>query len=138
MGLDELGERIAHGMRYRPLPGIYLLGVPIMDRMLRWLVPLMIVVQVTLVSSGRLDVSSTVDVGTTFTELLLLAAGRHLFNAYRAVRQASAAGCTGWNVLEDGLVVFVPRRVAASLIRAVRRRRDAPAPGASASANSTD
>lgn len=83
-----------------------------MERALKWLLPLLIVVEFVLVRAGWLDAGSAVMLAVGVEVLLVLVAGRQVIVAVRRYRSGRTAGLDGWAALEDGLSVLLPRRVA--------------------------
>ena len=83
-----------------------------MDRMFKWLLPALIVVEVILVRAGVLDLTAAVVVVVGIEVLLLLVAARQIAVAVRRYRRDRAGGLDLWEALEGGLAVLLPRRIA--------------------------
>ncbi|MBI3976787.1 MAG: hypothetical protein HY331_01250 [Chloroflexi bacterium] len=83
-----------------------------MERILKWTLPALVVVEAALVGTGRLDVGTAVGVVVGIEVLLALVAGRQIVVAVRRYRQNRAAGVDLWQAVEDGLTVLLPSPVA--------------------------
>lgn len=105
-----------------------------------WLVPALIVIEVALVLSGRLDFGTAIIVVVALELLLGLAAIGRIVTAIRSARAARSAGVDGWTAAQDGLARVVPRplarviltepRLLVELFRWLTGRHDAHAVGA--------
>ena len=82
------------------------------ERALKWLLPVLIVVEIVLVGTGRLDLGAAIGVAITVEVLLVVVAGRQLFVAVRRYRRQRTVGLDVWAALEDGLTVLLPRPLA--------------------------
>ena len=83
-----------------------------LERVLKWLLPVLIVVEIILVWTGWLDLGTAIGVTLAIEVLLVVVAGRQLFVAVRRYRRQRTAGLDVWTALEDGLTVLLPRPVA--------------------------
>ena len=83
-----------------------------LERVLKWLLPVLIVVEIILVWTGWLDLGTAIGVTLAIEVLLVVVAGRQLFVAVRRYRRQRTAGLGVWAALEDGLTVLLPRPVA--------------------------
>ena len=82
------------------------------DRIAKWLLPLLIIIEAALVWTGVLDLAEAVGVIIGIEVLLALVAARQILTAMRRFRQGRDAGLDAWAALEDGLAVLLPRKVA--------------------------
>ena len=80
-----------------------------LERVLKWLLPVLIVVEIILVWTGWLDLGTAIGVTLAIEVLLVVVAGRQLFVAVRRYRRQRTAGLGVWAALEDGLTVLLPR-----------------------------
>jgi len=83
-----------------------------MERLLKWSLPVLIVVNVGLVWSGVLEAGTALLLGVTLELLVLLVALRQVVVAARRYRRDRAAGLDVEAALEDGLAVIFPRSAA--------------------------
>ena len=83
-----------------------------LERALKWLLPVLIVVEIVLVWTGWLDLGTAIGVTLAIEVLLVLVAGRQLFVVVRRYRRQRTAGLDVWAALEDGLTVLLPRPLA--------------------------
>ena len=84
----------------------------LLERVLKWLLPVLIAVEIVLVWTGWLDLGTAIGVTIAIEVLLVVVAGRQLFVAVRRYRRQRTAGLDVWAALEDGLTVLLPRPVA--------------------------
>ena len=83
-----------------------------LERVLKWLLPVLIVVEIVLVWTGWLDLGTAIGVTVAIEVLLVLVAGRQLFVTVRRYRRQRTAGLDVWAALEEGLTVLLPRPLA--------------------------
>lgn len=83
-----------------------------MKRILPFLFPTVLVVDIVLVLTGVLSVGQAVVVGLVLECLVAVAAVAEIVIVVRAVRAGRAAGRTGWQAAEDGVAAVVGRRAA--------------------------
>lgn len=83
-----------------------------LERTLKWLLPVLIVIEIVLVWTGWLDLGTAIGVTLAIEVLLVLVAGRQLFVVVRRYRRQRTAGLDVWAALEDGLTVLLPRPLA--------------------------
>ena len=79
---------------------------------MKWLLPVLIVVEIVLVWTGWLDLGTAIGVTVAIEVLLVVVAGRQLFVAVRRYRRQRTAGLDVWAALEEGLTVLLPRPLA--------------------------
>ena len=84
----------------------------LLERVLKWLLPVLIAVEIVLVWTGWLDLGTAIGVTVAIEVLLVVVAGRQLFVAVRRYHRQRTAGLDVWAALEDGLTVLLPRPVA--------------------------
>lgn len=83
-----------------------------MKRALKWALPILIVIEVGLIWSGRLDLKDAVIVVALIEALLVVTVvGEVLLVAHR-YRRGRSEGLNFWAALEDGLSVMLPRKLA--------------------------
>jgi hypothetical protein len=83
-----------------------------MERVLKWVLPLLLLGNLILVGSGVLEAQTALLVGAVAEGALLLVAGRQIWVAVRRYRQDRAAGLDLETALEEGMAVFLPRPAA--------------------------
>ncbi|MFH1141621.1 MAG: hypothetical protein V1724_08200 [Chloroflexota bacterium] len=83
-----------------------------MRRIWKWLLLALIIAEAVLVGTGILDIKAAIGVVVAIELLLFIVAGRQGIVAVRQFRRQKEAGLDAWAALEDGLEVFLPRRVA--------------------------
>ncbi|HYO50485.1 MAG TPA: hypothetical protein VEW94_11605 [Chloroflexia bacterium] len=83
-----------------------------MERVLKWSLPALILVNVTLVWSGVLEAGTAIMVGATIELLVALIAMRQVVVAIRRYHRDRAAGLDIETAVEDGIAVIFPRTVA--------------------------
>lgn len=83
-----------------------------MDRAIKWLMLALIIAEIILVRAGVLDLSTAIGVVVGIEGLLLLVAGRQIIVAVRRYRRDRAEGLDLRSALEDGIAVFLPRKLA--------------------------
>ena len=83
-----------------------------MDRLLKWLLPILIFLQVMLVVGGVLPAGTALLVGGIVELLLLVVVIRQLLVAVRKYRRDRTNGLSVERAIEDGLAVFLPKKVA--------------------------
>lgn len=85
-----------------------------------WILPVVVVLELIFVVSGRLDIGVAVGVAAAVEVLLVLTAVGRARAAVRSVRGALATGCDFWLASEDGLAQLMPRRLAHLILIEVR------------------
>lgn len=83
-----------------------------MERLLKWLLPLLVMLQVILVVGGVVPAGTALLVGGIIELLLLLVVARQLIVAVRRYRGDRTGGINVERAIENGLAVFLPRKVA--------------------------
>lgn len=83
-----------------------------MRRALKWIVPLIILVEVVLVWSGVMDLRDAVLVVAGLEALLFLVGLGGIVLVIRRYREERKAGLDPWRALEDGLSLVLPRTAA--------------------------
>ena len=83
-----------------------------MRRVWKWLLLVLVITEAVLVGTGLLDIRAAIGVVVAIEVLLFIVAGRQVIVAMRQFRRQREAGLDVWTALEDGLEVFLPRRVA--------------------------
>ncbi len=83
-----------------------------MKRLWKWLLPALVVLEIVLVGFGWLDIGTAIGVIVAVEALIFAVSARHIVTAVRRFRRERKAGTDAWAALEDGLEVFLPRRVA--------------------------
>jgi hypothetical protein len=74
--------------------------------------PALVLVEVLLVRTGRLELRDAVLIVVGLEALLLLVAGRQVLAARRSYRTGRSAGLDFWQAAEEGLAVLLPRPAA--------------------------
>lgn len=87
-----------------------------MDRLFRLLLPILIIVEIVLVWSGRLSIGRAVLIVVAIEVALVLVAARNTVVGSRRFRASRGAGNDGWEAAEDALTVFLPRPVARFIV----------------------
>lgn len=85
-----------------------------------WILPVVVLVELAFVVSGRLDIGAAVGVAVAVEVLLVLTAVGRARAAVRSVRGARATGRDIWSASEDGLAQLMPRRLAHLILIEVR------------------
>lgn len=83
-----------------------------MRRLWKWLLLALVIAEAILVGAGILDIRAAIGVVVAIEALLFIVAGRQAIAAVRQFRRQRESGLDAWTALEDGLEVFLPRRVA--------------------------
>jgi hypothetical protein len=83
---------------------------------LKWLLPLLIAVEIVLAIGGVVRPQVAAEIALGVESLLLLVGGWQVARAVRRYRQDRAAGLEVWAAVEEGMAVFVPRKVARLLV----------------------
>jgi hypothetical protein len=83
-----------------------------MERVLKWSLPALILVNVALVWSGILEAGTAIMVGAAIELMVALIAMRQVVVAIRLYRRDRAAGLDIETAVEDGIAVIFPRTVA--------------------------
>lgn len=83
-----------------------------MKRLLRWLLPVLVLVEVALVRLEILDLRDAVLILIAVEGLILLTGGTLLLSAVRQYRRNRASGFDGWRALESAFAVLLPRLAA--------------------------
>lgn len=83
-----------------------------MKRLLKWLLPALLLADVGLVRLDLLDLRDAVLLLIAVEAPLLLVGGYQLLSAFRRYRRDRSSGLDAWAALEDGLTVFMPRSIA--------------------------
>jgi membrane protein YdbS with pleckstrin-like domain len=83
-----------------------------MERVLKWSLPALILVNVALVWSGILEAGTAIMVGAALELLVALIAMRQVVVAIRRYRRDRAAGLDIETAVEDGIAVIFPRTLA--------------------------
>lgn len=81
-----------------------------MERALRWLLPILLLVEAALVWLDLLSLRDAAVVVVALEVLLLAVGGRQLFVVARRYRAGRTKGLDAWGALEDGLAVLLPAR----------------------------
>src|SRR5579885_468124 len=82
----------------------------------KWLVPLLIAVEIGLALGGLVRPQAAAGFALGVESSLLLVGGWQIARAVRRYQQDRTAGLEVWAALEESLVVFVPRKVARLLV----------------------
>jgi hypothetical protein len=100
-----------------------------MDRLAKWLLPLLLVIEVTLVPSGRLDISATVDIPAVINSLTCLLLARQVYMMRQQFRHARSAGQGTSGAIHEAIAVVAPRALAGRLVLSLKRQpAEAPRP----------
>ena len=91
-----------------------------MRRALKWIVPLVVFVEVVLVWSGAMDLRDAVLVVAGLEALLFLIGLGGLALVVRRYRKERKAGLDPWRALEDGLSLVLPRTAARLIVKEPR------------------
>lgn len=91
-----------------------------MKRLLKWLLPVLVVIEVALVRMDILDLGDAVLLLLALEVLLLAFGGTLMLSGVREYRRNRAAGFDGWSALEGGLAVLLPRIAARLIISELR------------------
>ena len=83
-----------------------------MERLFKWLLPFLVVLQVLLVLGGLMPAETALLVSGIVELLLLAVVARQLIVAVRRYRLDRTKGLSVENAIEDALAVFLPRKVA--------------------------
>src|SRR5688500_3089953 len=83
-----------------------------MERLFKWLLPILIILQVILLVGGFVPASTALLVGGIVELLLLAVVARQLIVAVRRYRHDRREGLNVEKAIEDGLAVFMPRKAA--------------------------
>ncbi|MGA7732467.1 MAG: hypothetical protein WCD37_14505, partial [Chloroflexia bacterium] len=83
-----------------------------MKRLLKWALPVLVIANVALLASGVLDARAALAVGFALEAAIAVIVVYNLMVGVRRYRRDRAAGLDVERALEEGLEVFVPRRVA--------------------------
>ena len=87
---------------------------------LKWIVPLVVLVEVILVWSGTMDLSDAVLVVVGLEALLFLIGLAGFVLVVRRYREERKAGLDPWRALEDGLSLVLPRAAARLILKEPR------------------
>lgn len=87
-------------------------GDDLMDRALKWVFPALVIIEIGLVQTGILSLKDALFAVVGVEILLAVVAGRQIITGFRRYRANRAAGFDPWQAVEEGLTVFVPRKVA--------------------------
>jgi hypothetical protein len=79
-----------------------------MKRLLKWLLPLLVLIEFILIRLGVVDFGSAVAIGLLFELLIVAVLGRQLISAARAFDRNRREGRDEWMALAGGLEVFMP------------------------------
>ncbi|MGB3635083.1 MAG: hypothetical protein WA982_13650 [Rubrobacteraceae bacterium] len=91
-----------------------------MKRLLKWLLPVLIVCEIGLVRLKILDLKEAVFIVVGAEVLLLVVGGTQIRSAVREYRRNRAAGFDGWKALEGGVDVLLPRLAARLIVSELR------------------
>ena len=83
-----------------------------MERLLKWLLPILILVEVMLVVGGVVPAGTALLIGGVIELLLLVVVIRQVIVAVRRYRRDRTNGLSVERAIEDGLAVFLPKKVA--------------------------
>ena len=83
-----------------------------MKRLLKWLLPVLILAEVALVRLNVLDLRGAILMVVGLEILLLLVGWYQVLHAVRRYRRNRSSGLDVWAALEDGLTIMLPRPVA--------------------------
>ena len=83
-----------------------------MDRALKWIFPVLVLIEIGLARTGMLSLKNALFVVVGIEVLLTLLAARQIITAFRRYRSNWAEGFEPWQAFEEGLTVFFPRKVA--------------------------
>lgn len=83
-----------------------------MDRALKWVFPVLVIIEIGLVQTGVLSLKDALFLIIGVEALLALVAGRQMITTFRRYRANRAAGFNPWEAIEEGLKVFFPRKLA--------------------------
>ncbi|CAN5727107.1 hypothetical protein BH24ACT22_BH24ACT22_20290 [soil metagenome] len=91
-----------------------------MKRLLKWLLPVLILAEVALVRLGFLDLRDAILIVVAVEVLLLVVGGTQMLSAVREYRRNPAAGFDGWRALEGGVSVLLPRLAGRLIVSELR------------------
>ena len=91
-----------------------------MKRLLKWLFPVLILAEVTLVRMGLLELRDAILIVVAVEILLLVVGGTQMLSAIREYRRNRAVGFDGWRALEGGIAVLLPQLAARLIVSEVR------------------
>ena len=91
-----------------------------MKRSFKWLLPVLVLVEVALVRLELLNLRDAVLILVAVEVLLLLTGGTLLLSAVREYRRNRAAGFDGWRAFESGIAVLLPRLVSRLIVSELR------------------
>ena len=91
-----------------------------MKRLLKWLLPVLVVAEVALVRLEVLDLRDAILILVAVEVLLLLTGGTLLLSAVREYRRNRASGFDGWRALESGIAIPLPRLAARLMVSELR------------------
>ena len=91
-----------------------------MEKALKWLLPSLLLVEVTLVWLDLLSIRDAVLVVVAVEVSLLIVGGRQLLAAVRRYRTGRTAGLDTRRSVENGLTVFLPRLIARLVVNEIR------------------
>ena len=83
-----------------------------LGRLLKLLLPALVLGEVALIRLQLIDISSAIWAVVVLETALLLVGGRQVLVAWRRYRAGRAGGLDAWAALEDGFAVMFPRPVA--------------------------
>lgn len=83
-----------------------------MKRILKWVLPILVLIEGGLIWSGRLDLKNAVIVVAVIEALLVVAVVGEVLPAARRYRRGRSEGLDFWTALEDGLAAIMPRKLA--------------------------
>ncbi|MGF1473879.1 MAG: hypothetical protein ACFB50_19330 [Rubrobacteraceae bacterium] len=91
-----------------------------MKRLLKWLLPVLIVAEVTLVRLDLLDLRDAMFILIVVEILLLIVGGKQVLRAVREYRRNRDSGFDGWRALEGGLTILLPQLAARLIVSELR------------------
>jgi hypothetical protein len=91
-----------------------------LKRLLKWLLPVLILVEVALVRLELLDLRDAILIVVAVELLILVVGGTQVLSAAREYRRNRASGFDGWMALESSLAVLLPQLVARLIVSELR------------------
>ena len=91
-----------------------------MKKVLKWLLPVLVLTEVALVRLELLDLRDAILIVVAVEVLLVAVGGTQMLSAVRAYRKNRAAGFDGWKALEGSLSVLLPQLAARLIVSELR------------------
>lgn len=91
-----------------------------MKRLLKWSLPVLVMAEIALVRLEILNLRDAVLILVVVEVLLLVVGGTQMLSAVREYRLNRAVGFDGWNALERGIAILLPRLAARLIVSEVR------------------